>query len=194
MAVCFDQPWTILISLICIDHSERFRANVHNKVSGGFYGDAWEVMVLHGHHLTEPLHVWHIGLPSKGCPRLHLNQVTKLLIRPIELHGVKIDPKHFWRDRKISRYLGPPSLPDLSSIPMLSCNRIWQWSSPVPPDSSTKPLGLPALDQPVKTSWLYSLRPSMNHCHEKGQTIVERRSGYKIIKQNVPGGLFFSDN
>ena len=64
MAVCFDQPWTILISLICIDHSEHFRANVHNKVSGGFYGDALEVMVLHGHHLTESLHVWHIGLPD----------------------------------------------------------------------------------------------------------------------------------
>ncbi len=38
-----------------------------------------------------------------GCPRLHLNQVTKLVICPIELHRVKINQKKFWCNRKISR-------------------------------------------------------------------------------------------
>ncbi len=48
-----------------------------------------------------------------GCTSLHLNQVTKLPICPIELHRVKINPKKIWRNRKISR----PPLQTRSSDP-----------------------------------------------------------------------------
>ena len=38
-----------------------------------------------------------------GCPRIHLNHVTKLCVCPTELHGSKTNPKNFGQNKKISR-------------------------------------------------------------------------------------------
>ncbi len=49
-------------------------------------------------------HLQRLGpFPGLGCPSLHLNQVTKLVICPIELHRVKINPPKIRRNRKIFR-------------------------------------------------------------------------------------------
>ncbi len=48
-----------------------------------------------------------LGAGLLGCPSLHLNQVTKLLICPIELHRVKINQLFFWHNQNTtSNFLG----------------------------------------------------------------------------------------
>ena len=43
------------------------------------------------------------AIVSVGCPKLHLNHVTKLVICPTDLHWVKINQKKFWQ--KISDFV-----------------------------------------------------------------------------------------
>ncbi len=58
---------------------------------------------------------------SLGCPRIHLNHVTKLCICPTELHWSITNPKNFRQNRKISR---PPPPARKLRWSVLVCEKI----------------------------------------------------------------------